>query len=273
MGSGTLLWIEHPLPFGRSYGYAPRPVIADGRAFLALMGEVGARQRAIFFRVEPEEELKIHNAKFRIYEAPAVQPLETIVIDLSHDDDALLAAMHPKTRYNIRVAERHGVVVSERRGEGVFQDFWRLLTATAARDGFRIHPRPHYEHLLQSNSASFSNELFFATYRGEAAAVALVNFYSGVATYLHGGSERTLGHLMAPHLLQWHIIREARRRGCRAYDLWGIDETHWPGVSRFKKRFGGSVRRYPGAFDVVFQPFAYQLYRTARTLARLRTRH
>ena len=124
-------------------------------------------------------------------------------------------------------------------------------------------------------SPFFSNELFFAEYGGTALAVALVNFYrdatsqeGGIATYLHGGSSRERRGVMAPYLLQWRIMQEARRRGCNLYDLWGIDEKKWPGLTRFKKGFGGNAVRVGASVDIVCRPLLYKVYMLWRKLQR-----
>jgi lipid II:glycine glycyltransferase (peptidoglycan interpeptide bridge formation enzyme) len=69
---------------------------------------------------------------------------------------------------------------------------------------------------------------------------------------------------MAPHLLHWEIIRQAKQLGYHFYDFWGIDEKKWPGLTRFKKGFGGKIIEYPGTFDLVFNKFWYQLYRLGK---------
>ncbi len=69
---------------------------------------------------------------------------------------------------------------------------------------------------------------------------------------------------MATHFLQWQAISEAKKLDMKYYDFWGIDEKKWPGVTRFKKGFGGQEIIYPGTFDLIFQPLWYQAYNLAR---------
>ena len=139
--------------------------------------------------------------------------------------------------------------------------FLGLLEETARRDGFHLHEKEYYKKLLEACSPQFSNELFFAEYKGEVLAAALVNFYDSQASYLHGASSRAHKEIMTPFLLHWRIIQEAKKRGCRTYDLWGIDEEKWPGVTRFKKGFGGEIVEYPESVDVVYRPLLYKMYR------------
>ena len=80
---------------------------------------------------------------------------------------------------------------------------------------------------------------------------------------------------MPAYLLQWEAMRWARSRGCTEYDLWGVpDEDEavleanfesrrdglW-GVYRFKRGFGGQLRRTVGAWDRVYIPALYTVYR------------
>ncbi|MBI4134719.1 MAG: peptidoglycan bridge formation glycyltransferase FemA/FemB family protein [Candidatus Sungbacteria bacterium] len=276
VGTNPLLCIKNDLRFGLSYWYSPRPFIQDEVAFFEA-ARVLAKE-ALFFRVEPVNEVqrlkvKVQKSFFSLQPSAFslstnLQPKETILIDLTKSEEEMLGAMHPKTRYNIRLAERHGVQIETRSGKEALDCFYRLLGDTAERDGFSLHPKGYYECLLSSNSEDFENRLFFALHGGEIAAAAMVNFYRGTATYLHGASNYALRNIMAPYVLHWGIIEDAKVRGCHTYDFGGIDEMRWPGITRFKGGFGGSRKVFPGALDVPGKPFYYQLYRLARGIRR-----
>lgn len=205
--------------------------------------------------------------KFKV--TTPLQPCATVFLDLTKTEEELLGAMHPKTRYNIRVAQRSGVEITR---EGSFEEFWSVLQETAEREQFSLHGREHYEALLSTASEDFSNELFFARAGSKTVAALLINFYrpGNTATYLHGASSRHSRGLMAPHLLHWHVIREAKKRGFFAYDFWGIDDNKWPGLTRFKKNFGGYTVAYPSSIDIVYRPFWYRMYHIRKTLLRIK---
>src|SRR3989338_5647077 len=122
------------------------------------------------------------------------------------------------------------------------------------------------EKLLAARDNDFSNEIFFAKYQNKIIAVVLVNFYkpSQTATYLHGASSSEHREVMAPHLLYWRAIQEAKVRGFKSYDFWGIDEARWPGLTRFKLGFGGEQVEYPASVDIIYRPVLYGLYYLAR---------
>lgn len=268
---GGVLVVRRILPVGLHYWYCPRPPRLT-RDFFAAARKIAEQEGSVFLRIDPTEEIAAPRqtearAGGAIRPARAVQPRETIVMDLVPPEENLLKSMHEKTRYNIRLAERKGVMVRPAYPPE-YEIFWRLLRETGARDGFRTHPKAYYEKMLAVSSDRFSNELFFAEYRGEVIAAAIINFYqtSQTATYLHGASARSHREVMAPHILQWRIIQEAKKRGYMRYDFWGIDERRWAGVTRFKRGFGGREAIYPQSADIVYRPVVYHLYQIAKKI-------
>jgi len=106
-----------------------------------------------------------------------------------------------------------------------------------------------------------SAEIFLAKYKNKIIAANLLVFFGKRATYLHGGADYKYRKVMAPHLLQWTQIQEAKKRGYDEYDFWGIDEKNWPGLTRFKKSFQGEEFEYPQGKDFLLRDFWYKLYR------------
>ena len=213
--------------------------------------------------------------------AKTVQPRDTLLVELMPTEEALLADMHPKTRYNIRVAAKHGVAVREAEyaNAHLFDHdidlFWKLMAETTERDGFRPHPKSYYAKLLRTCSAKkhqglFRSRLVFAEYRGEPAAAAIMGAYGDTVTYLHGASSARLRHVMAPFALHWEMMREAKRQGYAKYDFWGVAPKDaplghpWAGITRFKVGFGGRRESYLGAWDLPGNGFWYNLYRAIR---------
>lgn len=258
------LAVRHDLPGGFNYLYSPRPHVVTSNCLL-VAGKTARLERSLFLKIDPQQEIR--SSKPEIRNSNGIQPRRTAILDLQKPEEELLAAMHEKTRYNIRLAERRGVEAKNFQFPNPnFQSFWGLLRETAERDRFHMHEKSYYEKLLAVRSENFSNELFFAEYEGKILAAAMVNFYKNTATYLHGASSREYRDIMAPHLLHWRIIQEAKRRGVGFYDLWGIDEKRWPGLTRFKTGFGGEIIEYPPSVDVVYRQFLYGVYRLAKRL-------
>lgn len=260
---GQILVVRHDLPLRVHYLYAPRPENPTGEFFSDVF-RYARESGAVFLKVDPAEHRVVHTTA-ALVPAFSLQPRSTIRVDCHSTDADLLARMHPKTRYNIRLAQRHGVNIRAVPAEAsatAFPLFWELVAHTARRNRFSLHPERYYRILLEVGSSDFSNELWFAEHHGALLASAMVNWYrpSGVATYLHGGSHSDHRGVMAPYALQWAIIQEVKKRAYATYDLGGIDEERWPGLYRFKNGFGGSVVTFPLSYDVVFKPGWYRFY-------------
>jgi lipid II:glycine glycyltransferase (peptidoglycan interpeptide bridge formation enzyme) len=256
--------IKKKLPANNFYWYAPRGPLGTPAGINFLISEIKKLSpRAVFFRLEPGTLDKA--APFSLIRIADLQPRKTLVLDLGRSEEELLRQMQQKTRYNIRLAEKKGVKIRAG-GEEDFPEFWRLLNKTSRRDVFRLHAEKHYRNLISADKNFI--KLFFACYEGKNIAAGIFCFFGDKVTYLHGASDNEFRNIMAPHLLQWELIKEARRDGYKYYDFYGIDGKKWPGVTRFKLGFGGQAIEYPGTFDFVFRPFLYRLYALARKLRR-----
>jgi lipid II:glycine glycyltransferase (peptidoglycan interpeptide bridge formation enzyme) len=239
-----------------------------GEDFFAQVGIIARQEGSIFFKIEAADEL-ITPAGLLGIKSDSLQPRKTTVLDLKKTAQELLSRMHEKTRYNIRLAEKHGLEIKifQHPSSSARSDlFWGFILKTAKRANFNPHVRSYYEKLFQTNSADFSNELFLAEFKGEVLAMVLINFYrpAMLATYLHGASVREHKEVMASYLLHWRVMEEAKKGGFNFYDFWGIDEVKWPGVTRFKFGFGGDVVEYPPAVDIIYKPAWYKIYRLAK---------
>jgi len=269
---GEITLVKRRLFGSYFYWYAPRGFYGAEAAAQATFSELGKeagsgkRSRALFLRFEPLGDPTNLAGGGRLIRTRDEQPRRTASLDLRKSEEELLTAMHPKTRYNIRLAEKKGVTVVGG-GPKDAAEFWRLMSLTAGRDRFRLHGRKHYENLLAADPKFI--KLLFARYQGQSIAAGLFAFYEGRTIYLHGASDNAYREAMAPHLLQWEAIRMARAAGGEIYDFYGLDEKKWPGVTRFKRGFGGQEIEYPGTFDLIYRPGAYRLYGWFRKLRRM----
>ena len=269
-----VLLIKHDLPFGKSYLYCPRGPIISSRfkvqSFLEKIEELAKQESSIFIRVEPAFKITEADLKeLHFIKSKDVQPSRTLVLDLEANEEELLAQMHEKTRYNIGLAQRKGVKIRKTEyNENDFDELWRLINQTYKRQRIRSFSKEYYRKQAQINSENFHNFLFLAEYQNKIISVNLINFFGQTATYLHGGSDNEYRALMAPHLLQWEQIKFAKNQGCKFYDFWGIDEVLWPGITRFKKGFGGQEINYIGCWDFVFKPSWYKIYNLSRNILR-----
>jgi lipid II:glycine glycyltransferase (peptidoglycan interpeptide bridge formation enzyme) len=192
---------------------------------------------------------------------------DTRCIDLRPAEAAILAQMRPKGRYNIGVARRHGVSIVEDTSKQGLADFLSIYDETTSRHGMNPKPSCYFEMLLSSLVAAQRGSLFFAEYRGMRVATVLVVYFGNRATYFFGGSRHNYRTVMAPYLLHFEIMCQARARGHEWYDLWGIappnEPDHpWQNISAFKAKFGGVEVRLVPTLDYVYDAAAYADYVT-----------
>ena len=193
------------------------------------------------------------------------------MVDLRRSEDEILARMKQKTRYNIRLAQKKGVTV---RPWDDLPAFHEMMLVTSGRDGFGVHTLEYYQRAYQLFHPTGMAELLVAEYDGLPLAALMVFARRRRAWYVYGASNDQERNRMPTYLLQWEAIRWARSKGAEEYDLWGVPDEEeeileaqftertgglW-GVYRFKRGFGGEVRRAAQAFDRVYNPLLYKVY-------------
>ncbi len=277
--------IVHTLPLGFTYIYLPYGPVISEKAFAqwdAVAEKIIIHTKelfphAIFALIEPKLDLS-HEAAItslgthlKLQPIGSVQPQDTSIIDLSKSEEELLTTMHQKTRYNIRLAEKKGVRIVT--GKKYLADFLRLHHETSARDQFVTHEKSHFEKLIGSLPDDMCR-VYAAKNNEKIIAANIVIRFGNTTTYLHGASASVDREVMAPYLLQWQQIKDAKRDGFARYDFWGIaprmrksnKEKSWAGITRFKNGFGGSEVSYVGATVLPIRRFWYSVYRKAKHL-------
>lgn len=260
--------VELSLPLGWKYWLVPKGPVGT-LPMRTMLRALRKLQPSAFVQVEPSVEVAGMKAKDR-------QPSTSSVIDLTVGLDAILSGMKPKTRYNIRLAEKKGVTFRIA-GEECFEDFQRLMEQTATRDAFSLHPMAYYRTMLETlREGDVRAFLAFADYDGRPLAVNLMVDFNGQRTYLHGASSNLHRNVMAPYFLQYSLIDDAVAQGMTSYDFYGVapvgsGEDHpWAGITRYKLGYGGEVVTMPGTFDVPTSLPVYLLYRGAKLFQRKR---
>jgi len=249
---------------------------ASWDAVLAALDGAAARAGASSITVEPnawhdERRGLAEHLGSRWRSAATVQPEHTAVVDLSGGEEAVLARMKPKGRYNIRLAARKGVRVETppdpAEAAGVLA---RLCAATAERQGINLPGAAYFERALRCLPGA---RVHLACVDGEAVSGVLVAHFGGEMIYLYGGSTTRHRDRQPSSALHHHVIREALAAGCDRYDLWGIppsaDPDHpWHGLRQFKLQLGGVERSTAGAFVAVRRPLAARAVSAANALRR-----
>ena len=265
-GNASALVIKHDLPFGLSWLEVPRgPLFEDEEGLSVILDELkdlGNEEKAVFIRLSPYAPLRKRDWPIALSEAwDDHHPQTSLIIDLTQSESDILKQMKPKGRYNIKVAQKHGVTI--RQGKDA-SEFYKLLMKTGNRDGFGIHPQSYYQNML--DKLGLSALLLMAEYESKVIAGGIFVFLDEWGIYYYGASDDRYRNVMAPYLIQWEAIRAAKERGCRYYDFLGIAPEHakkhpWKGVTEFKKKFGGRIITYPHAKEMVIRTFWYWIYR------------
>ena len=252
-------------------GPVARQDMAAWREALAGLEERARASGALFIKIDPDVDAESEfgkalmaelRARGWVFSAEQIQFRNTMLSDLTAGEDALLAGMKQKTRYNVRLAARRGVRVS---ASDDFETFYALYRETAARDRFLIRPKAYYLAVMSRMQTAGLGQLLLADVEGEPVAGLFLFRFGPTAWYFYGASSGRHRKLMPTYLLQWEAMRWAMNQGCAVYDWWGApnelseDDPMW-GVYRFKAGFGGRFTRWIGAWDYAPRPALYRAY-------------
>lgn len=256
------------------------PVLAVNKedfwyAFIAYMKAKTKSERALFFRMNPLiEDSKAQQDQFRRlgFVPAAIHAMDgelCWVLDLHPTEEELLAGMRKTTRYEVRRADKLGITISATKDSADLSHFFALYEETSKRHGFVKHRgiQEEFELFAQKDRAV----LYLAHHEGHVIAASIILFIPGQAIYHHSASTDT--RLPASYLLQWEAIKEAKKRGIKLYNFWGIadenNEKHpWRGITLFKKGFGGRQIQYIHAIDYPVSSL-YRIPRGVETVRRI----
>lgn len=272
--------------FGLGYWFAPRGPVFFSKASHAerkqvldfILQQIKTKKEfqdhVVFWRLEPFILMDAAGEKEKQYPGlswhPSLNPANSAVLDMSKAEDVLLAQMHTKTRYNIRVAEKHGVSVREAQTPKDVETFLDLYEATGTRDGFVPQPRSYVRKTYEALRSSGMATIRLAEYAGKVTSANMEIAYGDTVMYLYGSSSDEHREVMAPYALHWQAIRSAKQRGFRYYDFGGanpLEQTSpeykktWEGITRFKKNWGAQVWEFVGTWDAPQRPWLYRLLR------------
>jgi len=277
-GGASLQILKRKLPFiNKCFFYVPRGPLLDfsdekqADDFLSAVKKEAKKHGALFLRMDPEvrendqEALPLIKKKGFIKAKKEIQPRSTFILDLTQDLEKIKAGFESKFRYNIHVAEKHGITVRERHDEEALKEFYDIYKETCSRQNFIIHPYAYYKKILDEIILKGMGALFNAYHEGRAVASVVIFNFGSRAWYMYGASSGAYRSLMPNNLIHWEVIKWAKEKGLKEYDLWGIpsnpSEKHplW-GVYRFKKGMGGKLVRFIGSYDLPFNKMSYLLF-------------
>ena len=265
------------LPAGLKVAYIPRgPFGSDFNRLWPEIHKLCRKNHAVFLRVEPDywcdspEADTLKNSMEGFIPAFAtVQPPRTIMVSLEGSEEEWLARMNQKTRYNIRLSQKKDLTVEESDDTSLFHE---LMVTTGSRDSFSVHTEAYYKKCLECFKEGKRGRIILVRYQGKPLSAMMLFTEGKRGYYLYGASSNEERSRMPNYLMQWTAMQICKQEGCTEYDLWGVpdedesvleeqlQERHdglWP-VYRFKRGFGGEVKRAMGSFDYVYSSLLYK---------------
>jgi len=273
--SGYQLTI-HPIPKTNfTILYFPKgPLPTD--LMLDALKKVGKEENTILVKLEPNLRNNLDVKNYLLsHGCQSGQPLftkYTFQLDLTKTEEQIIAGMKPKTRYNIRVAQKHGVEISEDNSKKAFDIYLKLVLETTQRQGFYNHTPEYHRLLWETLVPTGMYHLLLAKYQNQVLAAYVFFTFNKVLYYPYGASTRSYREVMAPHALFWEAIKFGKKQGCQVFDMWGSlgpnpsPKDPWFGFHRFKEGFGGELVEFLGTYDLVINPQIYPFYNLANTL-------
>ena len=262
----------HPIPHTPfSIGYIPRSQYPSPE-FIKYIQEYGKTHNFIFIKFEPytlkSEILATSNQQLATTITISSHPLFpswTQMLDISKPEDELLKGMKPKTRYNIKLAQKKGVTVKEISNDKGFEIFSKLYFETCKRQKYHGH-NYQYHKIVWNNLQNKIAHILIAYYEKMPLAAYQLFYFKEKLYYIYGGTSVEYKNVMAANLLMWETIKVGKKLGATELDMWGslppnYNQNHdWAGFTRFKEGYGTTFIELCDSFDVVCNPILYNGY-------------
>ena len=268
---GKIQFIQYPFGTRGHYWYAPYgPVITDVNTetekLIDAIRETVTTPETIFIRIDAAATSTGWRRIPKLLEhTSTLQPRREWYIDATQPEEKILAEMHQKTRYNIRLAEKKGLMVTHYdRPIERFEQFYELQEKTSLRNHFTLHPRKYYETIIRDVSEQGIGTILEVTYNDTLLASHLLIRHADTTHYLFGGSGDLYKELMPSYLAQWRGIQYAHSHNTQ-YNMGGISnptdtKDKLDALTHFKTRFGGYEIVHTNTSDYVIKPYLYYLY-------------
>lgn len=250
-------------------GITPSQFHGDSGQFYSSLCDYLAYEGVVFLQIEPLQDTHLPEVEWSQIPYRSFITPYTRTLDLTYSEDEILNQMNEKWRYNIRLAQKRSVTVECVEPTTSNLDVWMsLLADTTSRDRFAHNSRLYYESFLSVSST----HLYFAHWQGRVIAAGIWAMTPSRAIYYYGAStsDAEARKQMAPYLLQWRAIQDAKKMHIPLYDFLGVADPHNPhdplqGVSQFKSKFGGTLLKLPKKILVPLSK-KYTLFRAIRNM-------
>lgn len=252
------------------------------RAVFDDIREQGLKTKCTFVRVRPQLELSDASLKLMadlgLKKAPMYLSVEFAgVLDLNKTEDEILTGASQGFRRKLRKALKNDIEIAAETSDEAIDEFCRLEKIHAERQKYVAFSSSFLKRQYEAFRKGGEVLIYTARKDGETLAQNFMIFYGPEASYHYGVSSELGTKYSAAPLLHMEAMKEARKRGCIRYNLWGIVEPNetshrFYGVSEFKRSFGCAELRYTPAHDLILKPARYQMTKIIET-ARKKKRH
>lgn len=237
------------------------------RSDLAIIRKVAKENNTIFVKFEPnllnDAMLVSKYKKQGLIEGKRLFTPTTFWIDLTKSEEDLLKSFTSKTRYNIRLAQKHGVKIEINNSDKAFEKYLELTEETNKRQGFYSHT-PKYHRLMWKYLKGKVANLLVAKYKNEIISTWILFSHDGFLYYPYGASTDKHKEVMANNLMMWEAIRFGKSLKLKTFDLWGREEGK--GFTKFKEGYNPRVVEFLGSWDLVINKPLYYLYKFAEKI-------
>ena len=230
--------------------------------------EYASKNKIFFIKLEPnfvpedekrkEELIKLLQSQGCIKGRRLFTP-QTFWIDLTKSEEELLKSFSSKTRYNIRLSERKGIMVKEDNSDKAFNKYLELTFETAKRQGFYAHTKKYHQLMWKILRQSNIAHLLTASFKKEILTTWILFTWKDFLYYPYGASSDKYKNLMANNLMMWEAIKFGKKLNLKTFDLWGKEEGK--GFTKFKEGYNPQVVNFIGTWDLVINKPIYYIYR------------
>ncbi len=227
--------------------------------FIEQIKKMAEDKRVSFLRTSPlieKEKIDKNMLKnLHFYSAPIHNMDAEVcwILDITKPEEELLKDMRKSHRYLIRKALQMNLKLIRTTKDSDIERFMPLYRSLSEIKHFVPHKgvKEEFEMFKKDNQ----EVLYLVEYEKKIIAGALIAFVGNMAIYRHSASDKLYNHIPASYLIQWEAIREAKKRGMKLYNFWGIapfDKPNhpWQGLTLFKTGFGGEKKEFLHAQDM-----------------------
>ncbi len=255
----------HKIPFTNKYvGYLPKGPTPSKELADALI-KIEKDHSCAFIKIEPDAEQAKIDKRFKLSPKPLFTKYN-FVLDITPTEEQLLKNMHSKTRYNLRLAEKRGVIVKEEVDDKALETYLKLYFETTLRQGYHGHTKDYHRKVFHTLKEAGLARFLIAYYNKQPLTAWMLLNFKDTLYYPYGGSSDKNRDVMSSNLVAWEAIKLGKRLKLKQFDMWGAlgpdaaSSDPWFGFHKFKQGYGGRLVEYIGTYDLVFDPFLYLIF-------------